>query len=182
MEIRNLLRIIFRIFGLYAVIHLVFTFLPQQFTYIINADLLFPFDVRTGIFQTWIYLILIVALILAVFYVLIINPDLIINKIKPQNFLEEKINFEKLNAENLLQIAILSIGILLLFDAIPELVNKLFILSKVFNMNKQLVEDINTLNIKSEIATASVKILVGLIFIIFQYQIGKTLYRQNIEK
>ncbi|MBB5332816.1 hypothetical protein [Chryseobacterium koreense] len=113
---------------------------------------------------------------------LIINPDLIINKIKPQNFLEEKINFEKLNAENLLQIAILSIGILLLFDAIPELVNKLFILSKVFNMNKQLVEDINTLNIKSEIATASVKILVGLIFIIFQYQIGKTLYRQNIEK
>ncbi len=177
MEIRNILRTIFRIFGLYSVINLSFTFLPQQVTYLINADIMFPFDVESGIFQTWIYLTIILVLIIIVFYSLIINPDLIINRIKPQNFLEEKINFEKINSESLLQIAILSIGILVLFNAIPELINKLFILLKLSNMNKQLTEDLTTLGIKSEIITEAVKTLIGLIFIIFQNKIGKILYR-----
>jgi len=180
MEIRNLLRIIFRIFGLYSVINLAFTFLPHQFTYILSAKLLFPFDVENGMIQTWIYIGIILALIILIFCLLVINPDLMINKIRPQSFLEEKISFEKLNPETLLQIAILSIGILVLFEAIPDLANKLFILTKLNNMNEQLENSITTLSIKSEITAAAVKILFGLVFIIFQYQIGKMLYRQNM--
>lgn len=182
MEIRNLLRIIFRIFGLYSCINLLFNFLPNQLNYILNAKLIFPFDVEDGVRQTWIYISIILILLIAVFYLLIINPDLIINKIKPQKYLVEKINFEKLNSETLLQIAFLSIGILVLFDSIPELINKAFLLLKLKNMNRQLNDDINTLGINSEIITTSVKTLVGLIFIIFQYQIGKILYRQNVNE
>ena len=182
MEIRNLLRIIFRIFGIYSVINLIFNFLPQQISYLINSQIYFPFDnTDNGITQIGIYLILVVILIVVTFYVLIINPDLIINQLQPKKFLEERINFENLNAETLLQIAILSIGILILFDSIPELINKLFVLLKMKNMNHNLTEDINTLGIKSEIITASAKTFLGLIFIIFQNGIGKILFKQNVK-
>ena len=182
MEIKDLLRIIFRIFGLYSVFTLIFNFFPQQLTYLINSEIFFPFDSKNGIMQTWIYLIIVVILIFVVFYILIINPDIIISRLKPKKFLDEKINFEKLNSESLLQVAILAIGILLLFESIPELINKLFTLLKIRNMNQNISDDINTLGINSEIFSASFKVLVGLIFIIFQNGIGKMLYNQNVRK
>ncbi|MGS0747387.1 hypothetical protein [Halpernia sp. GG3] len=132
--------------------------------------------------QTWIYLIIVAILIIVVFYILIINPDIIISRLKPKEFLHERINFENLNSENLLQVAILAIGILLLFESIPELINKLFSLLKIRNMNQNISDDINTLGINSEIFSASLKVLVGLIFIIFQNGIGKMLYNQNVRK
>ena len=123
MEIRNLLRIIFRIFGLYTVTNLTFHFLPQQISYLINSKIYFPFDNQeSGITQIWIYLFVVILLIILVFYLLIINPDLIINKLRPKSFLEEKVSFENLNTENMLKIAILSIGILILFDSMEKTV------------------------------------------------------------
>ncbi|SHK60908.1 hypothetical protein [Epilithonimonas mollis] len=182
MEIKNLLRIIFRIFGLYTVINLIFNFLPQQFSYLINSKIYFPFDNQeNGVSEIWIYLILVVILIIFVFYLLIINPDLIINKLKPEKFLEEQINFEKFNAESLLQIAVLSIGVLILFDALPELINKIFLIAKMKNMNQNLADDISTVGVNYEIITASVKAFLGLLFIIFQNGIGKLLYKQNVK-
>ena len=178
MEIRNLLRIIFRIFGLYTVINLTFNFLPQQISYLINSKIYFPFDNQeSGITQIWIYLFVVILLIILVFYLLIINPDLIINKLRPKSFLEEKVSFENLNNENMLKIAILSIGILILFDSIPELINKIFVIIKMNNMNNNMTDDFNTLGLKSEIITASVKTFLGLIFIVFQNKIGRILYR-----
>lgn len=181
MEIKNLLRIIFRIFGLYSIIMLSFNFLPQQLTYILNADLYFPFETQNALVQTWIYVCIVIILILLVFYLLIINPDSIISRLKPRHFLQEKINFEKINSESLLKVAILSIGVLVLFDSIPELVNKLFILIKLKSMSQNISQDFSTTGINSEVITAGLKTLIGLIFIIFQYQIGKILYRQNVE-
>ena len=182
MEIRNLLRIIFRIFGLYTVINLIFNFLPQQISYLINSKIYFPFDNQeTAVSEIWIYLILIIFLIIFIFYLLILNPDLVINKLKPSKFLEERINFEKLNAESLLQIAVLSIGVLILFDVLPELINKIFLIVKMKNINQNLSDDISTIGINSEIMTASVKAFLGLLFIIFQNGIGKLLYKQNVK-
>ena len=177
MNIKNILRIIFRIFGLYSAINLIFYFLPNQVTYLINAQIFFPFDTENGILQTWIYLIIVLLFLIAEIYFLIINPDLIINKLKPNKFLDEKIEFGKLDSENLLQIAILSLGILILFDSIPELINKIFIFSKISNMNENTTEDLTTLGIKSEILTAATKTIIGFVFIIFQNKIGKFLYR-----
>jgi hypothetical protein len=182
MEIRNLLRIIFRIFGLYISINLIFNFFPQQISYLVNSEIYFPFDNQeNGIVQIWIYLVLILILIIVIIYLLVINPDLIIKKLKPKTFLEERINFENLNSESLLKIAILSIGILILFDSIPEIINKSFVFFKMNNMNQNLPADINTLGLNSEIITASIKTLIGLIFIIFQSKIGKILYQQNVK-
>lgn len=181
MKIKDLLRIIFRIFGLYSVINLSFTFLPTQITYLTNAALFFPFETENAVFQTWIYLILILLLIIITFYLLIINPDLIINNLKPKTFLEHTVNFDKLNSESLLQIAILSIGILVLFESVPNLINKLFLVFKMKDMKEHLDGNFNTAGLNYEIITESVKVLLGLIFIIFQNQIGKVLYRQNVK-
>ncbi|MBC7557375.1 MAG: hypothetical protein H7195_10480 [Chryseobacterium sp.] len=182
MTIKNLLRIIFRIFGLYTVLNLIFNFLPSQITYLINAKLLFPYDAENGILQTWIYLAIVVVLIFITLYLLIINPELIIKILRPKSFLEERINFEKLNAEILVQIAILSLGILLLFDSIPELINKLFSWFKINNMNQNITSSISTINIKTEIIVSGLKCFIGLVFILFQGSIGKMLYRQNINE
>lgn len=183
MKIKDLLRIIFRIFGLYTVINLSFTFFPEQIAiaYLSSSGAFLPFDPDSSIMQTWIYFIVVLLLIIAVFYLLIINPDIIINKLKPKSFLEETINFDKLNSESLLQIAILSIGILILFDSIPNLINKLSLLFKLKSMNEHLGDNFNTVGLNYEIITESVKVLLGLIFIIFQNQIGKVLYRQNVK-
>ncbi|WP_435525976.1 hypothetical protein [Chryseobacterium indoltheticum] len=183
MKIKDLLRIIFRIFGLYSVINLSFTFFPAQIviTYLSSSGAFLPFDSDSGIMQTWIYLVVVLILITAVFYLLIINPDIIINKLKPKNFLEITINFEKLNSENLLQIAILSIGILMLSESIPTLINKLFLVFKMNKMREYFDDNFNTNGLNFEIITESVKVLMGVIFIIFQNKIGKVLYRQNVK-
>ncbi|MGO4708480.1 hypothetical protein AB4Y90_05040 [Chryseobacterium sp. 2TAF14] len=183
MKIKDLLRIIFRIFGLYSVINLSFTFFPAQIaiTYLSSSGDFLPFDSDNGIMQTWIYLVVVLLLITAVFYLLIINPDIIINKLKPKSFLEVTISFDKLNPESLLQIAILSIGILMLFESIPTLINKLFLVFKMNKMREYFEDNFNTNGLNFEIITESVKVLLGLIFIIFQNQIGKVLYRQNVK-
>lgn len=135
MKIKDLLRVIFRIFGLYTVLNLLINFLPSQITYLINAKLLFPFDIENGILQTWIYLGIVITLTIIIFYVLIINPEFIIKNLKPKDFLENYINFEKINPEILVQIAMVSLGILLLFNSVPELINKGFLWFKVSDMN-----------------------------------------------
>jgi hypothetical protein len=177
MQIRNLLRIIFRIFGLYTVISLAFTFLPQQIVYLLNAQMIFPFDSQNGVLQDIIYLIIILFFIVLSAYLLIINPDVIINKLKPLTFLDERIDFQKLNAESLLQIAILSVGILILFDSVPELINKSFLLLKLKKMGADIGDELSTVGLNYEIMTASFKTLIGLIFIVFQNKIGKMLFK-----
>lgn len=181
MEIRNLLRVIFRVFGLYSVVNLSFNIFPQSINYLINADIFFPFDIENGIIQTWIYLFITLVFTVLVFYFLIINPDLIIKRFKPSKFLDEKIDFGNLNSENLLQIAILSIGILVLFDSLPELINKLFIFLKLKNMNRNVNDDLTTIGMNSEIIVESIKTLLGFVFVIFQNKIGRVLYKQNLE-
>jgi len=48
-------------------------------------------------------------------------------------------------------------------------------------MNEHLGDNFNNVGLNYEIITESVKVLLGLIFIIFQNQIGKVLYRQNVK-
>ncbi|WP_018674466.1 hypothetical protein [Riemerella columbina] len=156
MKIKNLLRILFSAIGLYIVVQLAIGTFQTIIKLIFSSDN--SFLISAG------YLLVSILFLYGAFYLLVSNPDIIINKIKPKKFLDENINIEKLNMESLLQIAILSIGILMLFEAIPETINYIYQLLELKSLMRSTLDDYNTLGLTSEFYTSLIKVLVGSIY------------------
>lgn len=180
MKTKDLLRILFRLFGLYTFLKLLFEFLPQQISYILNAKIFFPFDEKTVIYQTYIYISIVIFFMVLVFYILIINPEIIIRNLKPKEFLENEINFSNINTLTMIKIAILSLGVLILFNSIPNLINGLFLYFKLNQMSEKGVDNINTVNSKVDLIMNGFTTFFGLLLLIFNGQIGKYLYKSNV--
>ena len=107
---KDLFRLIIKIFGLYSIITTIFSALPSNISWVITQiDL-------TGI----IWLIGTVIVIILLFMFLVYKPDKIIGWLKlDRGFDNDTIEFQNFNSENILKLAVIVIGGILLLKNIP---------------------------------------------------------------
>lgn len=113
---KDLFRLIIKIFGLYFVISSMFSILPFIIESVLTqSDLNVQFD-YSGFF----WLIFNIVWIIFLFVFLIYKPDLIVKWLKlDKGFDDDRIDFQNFNTSNILKLAVIVIGGLLLIHNIP---------------------------------------------------------------
>lgn len=151
-------RILIKVFGLYSMITVLFTTLPSNLSIII-------YDIGiTGI----LYLLIILLLITLIFLFLIRKPDTIIHLLKlDKGFDEERIYFENLNPENIVKLAAIIIGGLLLLRNIPFFISHSYFAFK-FDISRQGLNQAQMVNW----AANSINIIVGYLLVANFRRIG----------
>lgn len=116
---KDLFRLIIKIFGLYTIITTIFSALPSNISWVITQ-----IDI-TGI----IWLIGTVIVIILLFMFLVYKPDKIIGWLKlDKGFDNDSIEFQNFNSENILKLAVIVIGGILLLKNIPAFLSHTFLL------------------------------------------------------
>ena len=107
---KDLFRLIIKIFGLYSIITTIFSALPSNISWVImQIDL-------AGI----IWMIGTVVIIVLLFMFLVYKPDKIIGWLKlDRGFDKDSVEFQNFNSENILKLAVIVIGGILLLKNIP---------------------------------------------------------------
>jgi hypothetical protein len=107
---KDLFRLIIKIIGLFLILSTLFTALPSSVSW-----LMMELDIYSII-----WVIFIAAIIFLFFMFLTFKPDKIIKWLKlDQGFDSDNIEFQKFNNENILKLAVIVIGGILLIDNIP---------------------------------------------------------------
>lgn len=118
---KDFFRTLIKVFALYSLITSLFSVLPSNISFA-----LYEFDIASII-----YLLVIISVVTLMFLILIRNTDLIIKWLKlDQGFDDEVIQFEKFNSKNILKLAAIIIGGLLLIDNIPSFITQLYLAFK----------------------------------------------------
>jgi len=132
---KDFFRILIKLFGLYSIISLLFIVLPSQlFAVMYEIDLIGTVLILSNL--------LIIVLIIKF---LIMKPDIIIKLFKlDQGFDEERLYIEKLNSKNIVKIAALIIGGILLIGNMPKFLSQTYFAFKTdirgeeFDKNQQI--------------------------------------------
>lgn len=113
---KDFFRLIIKIFGLYFVISTLFSIVPMIIESVISQ---FDFKVQFD-YLGFIWTITSTAVIILLFILLIYKSDLIIKWLKlDKGFDDERIEFQNFNTVNILKLAVIVIGGLLLIHNIP---------------------------------------------------------------
>jgi hypothetical protein len=108
---RDFFRIIIKLFGLYALILTVFTYIPRNISYVT-----FQFE---PIVLLWIFGASV--LIILIYVLLIRKTDLIINLLKlDKGFDDDRIEFGNFNSQKIIQLALILIGGFMIIDYLPD--------------------------------------------------------------
>ena len=108
---RDFFRIIIKLFGLYALIITVFTYIPTNISYVT-----FRFE---PIVLLWIFGF--VAIAVLIYILLIRKTDLIIDFLKiDKGFDDDRIEFGNFNSQKIIQLALILIGGFLIIDYLPD--------------------------------------------------------------
>lgn len=157
---KDFFRLMIKLFGLYQFLLLIFTFLPS------NLQLLFNDFFSIG---SIISIILITLFILAVYYVFVKNPDLIINFFKlDRGFDKNEITVSNLNSDTILQIGMVLIGSFLVVDNLGYFISSFITYFKISYM-KETFESLK--NFESLILNG-INLILGFCLIIFRKQIA----------
>ena len=149
-----------KLFGLYQFLLLIFTFLPS------NLQLLFNDFFSIG---SIISIILITLFILAVYYVFVKNPDLIINFFKlDRGFDKNEITVSNLNSDTILQIGMLLIGGFLIVDNLGYFISSFITYFKISYMK----ENFESLKNFEALILGGVNLISGFCLIIYRKQIA----------
>ena len=149
-----------KLFGLYQFLLLIFTFLPS------NLQLLFNDFFSIG---SIISIILITLFILAVYYVFVKNPDLIINFFKlDRGFDKNEITVSNLNSDTILQIGIVLIGGFLIVDNLGYFISSFITYFKISYMK----ENFESLKNFEALILGGVNLISGFCLIIYRKQIA----------
>ena len=169
MTTKDLFRLIIKIFGLYFLVTLIFT---------IPGNLLFSFN---NIDLTIIISILLYLLICAGLFVLIIYyPDFIIDLLKlNKGFDEERIDLANFNNTNILKLAVVIIGGIMLIKNIPAFLTNLFFAFKSsINPNNSTIK-FGSLNDYIRLSINFLNIIIGFLLIANYKIIGLFLDKKN---
>ena len=157
---KDFFRLMIKLFGLYQFLLLIFTFLPS------NLQLLFNDFFSIG---SIISIILITLFILAVYYVFVKNPDLIINFFKlDRGFDKNEITVSNLNSDTILQIGMVLIGGFLIVDNLGYFISSFITYFKISYM-KENFESLK--NFEAHIL-GGVNLISGFCLIIYRKQIA----------
>ena len=158
---KDFFRLMIKLFGLYQFLLLIFTSLPR------NLQLLFNdfFSISSII-----TLILITLFILAVYYVFVKKPDLIIDFFKlDKGFDNNEITVSNLNSDTILQIGMVLIGGFLIVDNFSYFISSFITYFKISYMS----ENLESLKIFESLILGGANLIIGFCLIIYRKQIAK---------
>lgn len=158
---KDFFRLMIKLFGLYQFLLLIFTSLPS------NLQLLFNdfFSISSII-----TLILITLFILAVYYVFVKKPDLIIDFFKlDKGFDNNEITVSNLNSDTILQIGMVLIGGFLIVDNFSYFISSFITYFKISYMS----ENLESLKIFESLILGGANLIIGFCLIIYRKQIAK---------
>ncbi|MFN3774112.1 hypothetical protein [Cloacibacterium normanense] len=158
---KDFFRLMIKLFGLYQFLLLIFTSLPR------NLQLLFNdfFSISSII-----TLILITLFILAVYYVFVKKPDLIIDFFKlDKGFDNNEITVSNLNSDTILQIGMVLIGGFLIVDNFGYFISSFITYFKISYMS----ENLESLKIFESLILGGANLILGFCLIIYRKQIAK---------
>ena len=158
---KDFFRLMIKLFGLYQFLLLIFTSLPR------NLQLLFNdfFSISSII-----TLILITLFILAVYYVFVKKPDLIIDFFKlDKGFDNNEIAVCNLNSDTILQIGMVLIGGFLIVDNFSYFISSFITYFKISYMS----ENLESLKIFESLILGGANLIIGFCLIIYRKQIAK---------
>ena len=158
---KDFFRLMIKLFGLYQFLLLIFTSLPR------NLQLLFNdfFSISSII-----TLILITLFILAVYYVFVNKPDLIIDFFKlDKGFDNNEITVSNLNSDTILQIGMVLIGGFLIVDNFSYFISSFITYFKISYMS----ENLESLKIFESLILGGVNLILGFCLIIYRKQIAE---------
>ena len=158
---KDFFRLMIKLFGLYQFLLLIFTSLPR------NLQLLFNdfFSISSII-----TLILITLFILAVYYVFVKKPDLIIDFFKlDKGFDNNEIAVSNLNSDTILQIGMVLIGGFLVVDNFSYFISSFITYFKISYMS----ENLESLKIFESLILGGANLIIGFCLIIYRKQIAK---------
>ena len=157
---KDFFRLMIKLFGLYQFLLLIFTFLPS------NLQLLFNDFFSIG---SIISIILITLFILAVYYVFVKNPDIIINFFKlDRGFDKNEITVNNLNSDTILQIGMVLIGGFLIVDNFGYFISSFITYFKISYMK----ENFESLKNFETLILGGVNLISGFCLIIYRKQIA----------
>ena len=157
---KDFFRLMIKLFGIYQFLLLIFTFLPS------NLQLLFNDFFSIG---SIISIILITLFILAVYYVFVKNPDLIINFFKlDRGFDKNEITVSNLNSDTILQIGMVLIGSFLVVDNLGYFISSFITYFKISYMK----ETFESLKNFEALILGGVNLISGFCLIIYRKQIA----------
>lgn len=170
---KDFFSLLIKIFGLYSLTVFIFSVLPSNFIFVIeNID-------AAGI----VWIILIVAVTFLIFLFLIYNPNRIINWLKlDKGFDDDRIDFQKFNNTNILKLAAIIIGGVLLIQNVPS-----FLSYTLFAFKSSIGNEFNKVNfggLKDYIhwGTSFINILIGYLVLTNYNYISKILKEKNKEE
>ena len=158
---KDFFRLMIKLFGLYQFLLLIFTSLPR------NLQLLFNdfFSISSII-----TLILITLFVLAVYYVFVKKPDLIIDFFKlDKGFDNNEITVSNLNSDTILQIGMVLIGGFLIVDNFSYFISSFITYFKISYMS----ENLESLKIFESLILGGANLIIGFCLIIYRKQIAK---------
>ncbi len=157
---RDFFRLMIKLFGLYQFLLLIFTFLPSNLQLIFN-----DFFSMSSIIS----IVLITLFIIAVYYVFVKNPDLIINFFKlDRGFDKNEIRVNNLNSDTILQIGMVLIGGFLIVDNFGYFISSFITYFKISYMK----ENFESLKNFETLILGGVNLISGFCLIIYRKQIA----------
>lgn len=126
MKIKDLFRLLLKLFGTYSLVISLFTVIPQNVSSLayMGEDILLGF---------WLFLILVI--IIGLYLFVIFKTDLIVEKLKlDKGFDEDKIVFEKISDIEIYKFAIILLGGFLLINNLPVMISQIMYIFKA-NLN-----------------------------------------------
>lgn len=157
---RDFFRLMIKLFGLYQFLLLIFTFLPSNLQLIFN-----DFFSMSSIIS----IVLITLFIIAVYYVFVKNPDLIINFFKlDRGFDKNEITVSNLNSDTILQIGMVLIGGFLIVDNLGYFISSFITYFKISYMK----ENFESLKNFEALILGGVNLISGFCLIIYRKQIA----------
>ena len=158
---KDFFRLMIKLFGLYQFLLLIFTSLPSNLQLIFNDF----FSISSII-----TLILITLFILAVYYVFVKKPDLIIDFFKlDKGFDNNEITVSNLNSDTILQIGMVLIGGFLIVDNFGYFISSFITYFKISYMS----ENLESLKIFESLILGGANLIIGFCLIIYRKQIAK---------
>ncbi len=113
---RDFFRIIIKLFGLFSLITTIFELIPVNLSYAVSMNGFEPYLI--------LWTIILVVIAIAFFTFILFKTDKIIDILKlDRGFDEEKIHFENFNSTNIVKLAAILIGGMMIINSFPEFLN-----------------------------------------------------------
>lgn len=174
---KDFFRLIMKLFGLYALIQTVFGYIPSNISYIF-------YDFDASIFF---WILGATLLVVAIFVLLIFKVDLLINWLKlDKGFDNERIDLNNFNGINIIKLAIILLGGVLIINYLPDLLQTSYlwfkkeVSSRGLNSLEAITYGQNSMHINWGIAL--INVVLGIILITNYARLAQWLYRKEKEQ